>query len=132
MKDNSAGMRTKARDKILEIIADEGEWALFVQQAAQHGQDLTGNEIRETASNSESYRVALERLYILYSATQICDLCVYNPKKRSGQRMFSPRKVFDCDYGELSATTVGKHQDRTKASLWLDAKRNLCSHYLGI
>jgi hypothetical protein len=101
----------KAKKKILEIIADDESWNLFVQQVRQHDIDLNGHA-RERARNSEDYRTFLQGLYIQYSATHICDMCDYNPNWRRGQRRFSPKKRFDCTWRKTEGDVLAEKTAR--------------------
>lgn len=116
-----------AGEKVLEIIADDDSWNLFVQQARLHGTDLNDyKNIRERVRIDEAYKGLLQSLYINCSATQICDTCDYNFNKRRGQRRFAERERFDCNLEEQEGE---EYQDKTKAPSWLDVERNLCSKY---
>jgi hypothetical protein len=115
MGNNFDRMWAQAGEKVLEIIADDDQWGLFVQQVEQHGIDLNEHKnARERARTSEDYRAFLQGLYIHYSATQICDACDYNPNHRRGQRKFSARNRFDCDWmktqGDVLAEQTAKEE----------------------
>jgi len=110
------GLRARAREKVLEIIANDGRWELFVQQVGQDGLiDLNEDKnARQRARTSECYREFLEGLYINYVATQICDTCDYNPKHRGGKRKFSARRRFDCNWRKTEGDVLAEKTAREK------------------
>lgn len=115
MENNFDRMWAQSEEKVLEIIADDDKWSLFVQQVEQHGIDLSKHEnAREMARTSEPYMALLQALYTRYSATQICDTCEYNPNHRRGQRKFSARNRFDCGWrktqGDVFAEETAKKE----------------------
>lgn len=123
---NFEKMLEQAEKKVLEIIADDEQWDLFVRQVKQHGIDLNDYKndykiVRERAGASEIDREILQALYIDYSITQICDVCDYNPDhRRMGQRRFSPRKRFYCNWrrteGDMSAEQTARNSGHGGAS----------------
>lgn len=113
MANNFDRMWAQARKKVLEIVADDSQWDLFVQQVDQHGVYLNEHKnARERARKSKDYRAFLEGLYIFYSATQICDACDYSPNHRKGQRKFSPRRRFDCTWEKTKGDVLAEQTAR--------------------
>jgi len=113
MANNRERMWAQAGEKVLEIIADDDSWDLFVQQVGQHGIDLNEHKnARERVESDEGYRAFLQGLYIHYSATQICDSCDYNQNQRRGQRKFSVRRRFDCDWRKTEGDVLAEQTAR--------------------
>jgi hypothetical protein len=100
----------QAEKRVLEIVADDAQWELFVQQVAQ--QDILDlNEckgIRHRVENNETERRFLTGLYISHSLTQICDTCDYNPNHRKGQKRFTARRRFDCTWLRTQGDTLAE------------------------
>ncbi len=120
MRKNSDRMWAQAEEKVLEIIANDEQWNLFVKQAEQHGIDL--KNARKRARGSEDYRSFLKMLYIDYSATQICDLCDYNPNHRNGQRKFTSKRIFNCTWtktqGDVLAEQTAREEGHEEEALY--------------
>ena len=105
-------MYPQAKKKVLEIIADDNKWNLFVQQVGQHEIDLRNS--REIARTSKDYRIYLQGLYIHYSATQICELCDYNPHQRKGKGKFLAKRRFDCNWRKTKGDVLAEETARKK------------------
>lgn len=108
---NIEKIRAKAEKDISEIVKDDESWNLFVQQAKQHEFKILS---REKASSLDWYKSVLIPLYITSSMIKVCDSCDYSPNHRKGQRKFSERKRFDCNWrkteGDILAEQTAKNE----------------------
>lgn len=118
----------EAENRVLEIIADDAKWEVFVQQVEQHGISLNDHkDPRGRARDSEEYRALLSSLYITAAMRQLCDTCDYNAHQRRGERSFAAKRRFDCDFGLADGQET--YEQSSVAPPWLDVARNLCPHY---
>lgn len=105
-----ANVRENAKKYVEEAVEDDEKWNLFERQLELQGLNI--RNYRDMARKEHGFMDVLATFYRVHVAVHICDQCDYCPRPRRGKKVYSKRKVYDCDWlkteGDLLASYTGK------------------------